>query len=78
VSVNCEILNQLLEHQSHGSAVNKPLRSAWSKVSCTHLSVGVCALCRYNNQWMIVDYKRFIPGETDLKEGLFFVLEQIP
>ncbi|KAM9743645.1 putative phospholipase B-like 2 [Menidia menidia] len=32
----------------------------------------------YNNQWMIVDYNQFTPGETDLKEGLFVVLEQIP
>ncbi|XP_074494182.1 putative phospholipase B-like 2 [Sebastes fasciatus] len=32
----------------------------------------------YNNQWMIVDYNRFTPGKTDIKEGLFVVLEQIP
>uniref|UniRef100_A0A1A8FFZ3 Phospholipase B-like n=1 Tax=Nothobranchius korthausae TaxID=1143690 RepID=A0A1A8FFZ3_9TELE len=32
----------------------------------------------YNNQWMIVDYKQFTPGKTDVKKGLFVVLEQIP
>ncbi|XP_037536378.1 putative phospholipase B-like 2 [Nematolebias whitei] len=32
----------------------------------------------YNNQWMIVDYNHFTPGKTDIKEGLFVVLEQIP
>ncbi|XP_066542740.1 putative phospholipase B-like 2 [Hoplias malabaricus] len=32
----------------------------------------------YNNQWMIVDYKNFIPGQAGVKEGLFTVLEQIP
>ena len=33
---------------------------------------------RYNNQWMIVDYKHFTPGKTDIKDKLFTVLEQIP
>ncbi|XP_062310683.1 putative phospholipase B-like 2 [Osmerus eperlanus] len=32
----------------------------------------------YNNQWMIVDYKHFTPGKTDIKDQLFTVLEQIP
>ncbi|KAK2850385.1 hypothetical protein Q7C36_009168 [Tachysurus vachellii] len=32
----------------------------------------------YNNQWMIVDYKGFIPGKPSLKKGLLTVLEQIP
>ncbi|KAF7661966.1 hypothetical protein LDENG_00248930 [Lucifuga dentata] len=32
----------------------------------------------YNNQWMIVDYKHFTPGKTDINEELFVVLEQIP
>ncbi|KAI4885928.1 hypothetical protein NFI96_030902, partial [Prochilodus magdalenae] len=32
----------------------------------------------YNNQWMVVDYKNFIPGRVGIKEGLFTVLEQIP
>lgn len=32
----------------------------------------------YNNQWMIVDYKLFVPGEGQMKPGLFTVLEQIP
>ncbi|XP_054852634.1 putative phospholipase B-like 2 [Eublepharis macularius] len=32
----------------------------------------------YNNQWMIVDYKSFIPGKSSLQEGVLTVLEQIP
>ncbi|XP_017325184.1 putative phospholipase B-like 2 isoform X1 [Ictalurus punctatus] len=32
----------------------------------------------YNNQWMIVDYKSFIPGRLGLSKGLLTVLEQIP
>uniref|UniRef100_A0A8C5GIB8 Phospholipase B-like n=2 Tax=Gouania willdenowi TaxID=441366 RepID=A0A8C5GIB8_GOUWI len=32
----------------------------------------------YNNQWMIVDYNHFTPGKSNIKEGLFVVLEQIP
>ncbi|XP_072839771.2 putative phospholipase B-like 2 [Pogona vitticeps] len=32
----------------------------------------------YNNQWMIVDYKAFIPGKASLQEGVLTVLEQIP
>lgn len=32
----------------------------------------------YNNQWMIVDYKIFTPGQEHMKQGLFTVLEQIP
>jgi len=31
----------------------------------------------YNNQWMIVDYKRFKPGQP-LGDGLLWVLEQLP
>jgi len=31
----------------------------------------------YMNQWMIVDYKQFIPNQP-LKQGLFWVLEEIP
>jgi hypothetical protein len=35
----------------------------------------------YNNQWMIVDYNKFKPSTlrgTVFKDGLFWVLEQIP
>ncbi|XP_075889291.1 putative phospholipase B-like 2 [Nelusetta ayraudi] len=32
----------------------------------------------YNNQWMIVDYKLFSPGQTKFEEGLLLILEQIP
>ncbi|KFM70112.1 putative phospholipase B-like 2, partial [Stegodyphus mimosarum] len=31
----------------------------------------------YNNQWMIVDYKKFMPGKP-LQDGLLWVLEQLP
>lgn len=31
----------------------------------------------YNNEWMVVDYKEFVPGEP-LRDGLFTVLEQMP
>uniref|UniRef100_A0A8C8IU10 Phospholipase B-like n=1 Tax=Oncorhynchus tshawytscha TaxID=74940 RepID=A0A8C8IU10_ONCTS len=33
---------------------------------------------RYNNQWMIVEYRHFTPGMTETKEQLFTVLEQLP
>ncbi|XP_070812719.1 putative phospholipase B-like 2 [Pituophis catenifer annectens] len=32
----------------------------------------------YNNQWMIVDYKFFVPGVVVPQRGLLTVLEQIP
>jgi len=31
----------------------------------------------YNNQWMVIDYKRFKVGKA-LKKGLLWVLEQLP
>ncbi|KAF8357984.1 hypothetical protein PRIPAC_92979 [Pristionchus pacificus] len=32
----------------------------------------------YNNQWVIVDYKKFRPGAHKLQRGLIHVLEQLP
>ncbi|XP_072271436.1 putative phospholipase B-like 2 [Pyxicephalus adspersus] len=32
----------------------------------------------YNNQWMVVDYKKFRPGETEVPTGLLTILEQLP
>jgi len=32
----------------------------------------------YNNQFMIIDYRKFTPGQPLPKAGLFYVLEQIP
>uniref|UniRef100_A0A0M3I5Y5 Phospholipase B-like n=1 Tax=Ascaris lumbricoides TaxID=6252 RepID=A0A0M3I5Y5_ASCLU len=32
----------------------------------------------YNNQWVILDYKRFTPGKGLPPDGLLFVLEQVP
>jgi len=33
---------------------------------------------RYNNQWMVVDYKKFVAHSSSVGAGLLFVLEQIP
>ncbi|XP_067911223.1 putative phospholipase B-like 2 isoform X2 [Heterodontus francisci] len=32
----------------------------------------------YNNEWMIVDYNYFTPGQFDTRENLLTILEQIP
>ncbi|TRY78809.1 hypothetical protein TCAL_07583 [Tigriopus californicus] len=32
----------------------------------------------YNNQWMVVDYKKFMPGMSRVKSDLLWVLEQLP
>ncbi|NWW96444.1 PLBLB protein, partial [Rhynochetos jubatus] len=32
----------------------------------------------YNNQWMVVDYKAFVPGRASPQQGVLTVLEQIP
>lgn len=32
----------------------------------------------YNNQWMIVDFKRFVPLQTSPIPGMFYLIEQIP
>ena len=41
------------------------------------LSLCVC-VCSYNNQWMVVDYKKFERGQAQLQNGLLWVLEQLP
>lgn len=64
-----------------------PLDSLW----CRGLGQGavwgsdpkVCSVllpwaCRYNNQWMIVDYKAFIPGGPSPGNRVLTILEQIP
>jgi len=33
---------------------------------------------RYNNQWMLVDYKMFVPSAPRLGDGLLFLHEQLP
>lgn len=33
---------------------------------------------RYNNQWMVVDYKAFVPGGPSPGSRVLTVLEQIP
>lgn len=32
----------------------------------------------YNNEWMVVDYKLFTKGDEELRDGLLWVLEQLP
>lgn len=32
----------------------------------------------YNNQWMVVDYKKFKPGKKLPRKGLLWILEQLP
>lgn len=60
------------KYRSVNASKSKVVCSVWMCTVC------MCVLCRYNNQWMIVDYNHFAPGKTDIKEGLFVVLEQIP
>ena len=46
--------------------------SEWADVFSRHNSG------TYNNQWMIVDYSRFVPGAEHLADDLLWVVEQIP
>lgn len=32
----------------------------------------------YNNEWMVVDYNKFTPGEATLQDGLLWISEQLP
>ena len=32
----------------------------------------------YNNQWMVIDYTKFKPGKVLPKQGLLWILEQLP
>lgn len=43
----------------------------WTKI------FGIMNSGTYNNQWMIVDYNKFKPGQP-LQDGLLWVLEQLP
>jgi len=44
----------------------------WTELMLRHNS-GTC-----NNQWMVVDYKRFSPGQTSFREGTLWVSETMP
>lgn len=32
----------------------------------------------YNNEWMVLDYKKYTPGDATLQDDLLWVLEQLP
>lgn len=44
----------------------------WTEVFSRHNSG------TYNNQWMIVDYKKFEKHSNQLNDGLFWIIEQLP
>jgi hypothetical protein len=46
--------------------------ATWTKLQ-TRYNSGTC-----NNQWMVVDYKRFTPGAASLQDGLLWIAETMP
>merc|ERR1719198_2645344 len=46
--------------------------SDWTEMMIRHNS-GTC-----NNQWMVVDYKLFTPGQRELSDGTLWISETMP
>jgi hypothetical protein len=59
---------------SNGSLCTTVARESSTKIV---YSVTERCNCRYNNQWIIVDYKLFNPGQP-LQPGTLWIAEQIP